>query len=351
MRDNEFIIIHRQDINRNVWDRFVDLSDEAWLWHRYDFQDTLCRWPNRQDMSFAVVNPHQGNKLVAIVPVHIISYGIFRWMGLNYFDSFGGPACASGLDPRYKRKLLSFIVGKMVEWANANHAYEITVELPPMAPAFCGDRCPVVNPLLKLGFENTLSQTWVVDLQQEKEKIWENMEARTRGAIRKAINQKILVRQAIATDVDDYYTLHCETYRRTGATPHPKEYFEAIWSNFHAKGFSRIFIAEKEGKIIAADNFGVYKTSSIYWTGASNRVGLSTQANSLLQWTAMQWMKENNIKFYETGEAFPHVTDGKLKGLNDFKKSFGGDLYPFYRGRMVINKKMFEIMNIIKRMR
>jgi len=351
MSENNFIVIRRQNIDRNDWDSFVDLSDEAWLWHRFDLQDALCTWPNRQDMSFAVVNPNQENAIVAIVPFHLICYGFYRWLRLNKFDSMGGIACAPGLDNRYKRKLLVFIVKKMWELAKENFAYEITVAISPMTPAFCGNRCPLVNPLLELGFENTLTQTWVVNLQQDKDLLWQNLEKRARGAIRKAEKQGMILRQATPNDVDTYYLLHCETYHRTGVKPHPKAYFEGIWKNFLSKKLAYILIAEKNGVPVAAENLGIYKHSAVYWTGASSAHGLSMQANSLMQWTAIQWMKENDICFYETGEAFPHLTYGKLKGLNDFKKSFGGDLYPYYRGRMIINKNIFNLMDILKRMR
>ena len=349
MIDNNFILINRKDIDRYVWDTFVDLSDDAWLWHRFDLQDALCTWPNRQDMSFAVINPNEGNQIVAIVPFHFISYGVYRWLRLNKFDSMGGIACAPGLDKQYKRKILTFIVKKMMGLAKDNFAYEITISIPPMTTAFCGYRCPLVNPLLELGFENTLTQTWVVNLQQDKDRIWENMEKRARGAIRKAEKQGLIIHQATSKDLDTYYKLHCETYHRTGVRPHPKAYFEGIWNNFLSKNLVYILIAEKNDIPVAAENFGIYKQAAIYWTGASSDLGLSMQANSLLQWTAIQWMKDNNINFYETGEAFPHVTVGKLKGLNDFKKSFGGDLYPYYRGRMIINKNIFYLMDCLKR--
>ena len=103
-----------------------------------------------------------------------------------------------------------------------------------------------------------------------------------------------------------------------------------------SKKLAHILLAEWEGKIVAAENFGVYKRRAIYWTGAASDMGLSVEANSLLQWTAIQWMVDNGFEFYETGEAFPAARTGKDKGLNDFKKSFGGSLYPFYKGRLVL---------------
>ena len=84
------------------------------------------------------------------------------------------------------------------------------------------------------------------------------------------------------------------------------------------------------------------KAGSLAWkTKASEAMarakGLEAEANSLLQWKAMQWMMHNGIEWYETGEAFPHLGGGKAKGLSDFKKSFGGSLYPYYKGRLKIS--------------
>jgi lipid II:glycine glycyltransferase (peptidoglycan interpeptide bridge formation enzyme) len=116
--------------------------------------------------------------------------------------------------------------------------------------------------------------------------------------------------------------------------PHSEAYFEAIWSRFLAKEFARVWIAELNGEPVAAENFGVYKKAAIYWTGAANAKGLGAEANSLLQWKAMQWMMRNGIEWYETGEAFPQAPDGKSKGISNFKKSFGGSLYPYYKGHL-----------------
>jgi lipid II:glycine glycyltransferase (peptidoglycan interpeptide bridge formation enzyme) len=191
-----------------------------------------------------------------------------------------------------------------------------------------------LNPLLEMGCDNTLSQTWILDLRIGCEAVWKGMEGRARTAMRKAEKAGVTVREACPDDLDVYYRLHQENYRRTGASPHPKNYFRAIWESFVAHGLARVWIAEIGGEPVAAENFGIYKQGAVYWTGAANVRGLETEANSLLQWTAMQWMINNGIKWYETGEAFPQVRAGKQKGLNDFKKSFGGCLYPFYKGRL-----------------
>jgi len=62
-------------------------------------------------------------------------------------------------------------------------------------------------------------------------------------------------------------------------------------------------------------------------------------------------MVDTEIARYETGEALPHVTEGKAKGLNDFKKSFGGKLYPFYRGRSIRYTKTRAMVGVGRSLR
>lgn len=334
------VFCHRAEVGREAWDSFVDHSDEAWLWHRFDLQDAISTWPGKDDLSFAVRDISSGGGIVVVVPLHLIQsrrmFG-FRW---NTLDSLGGPACINDLSIKQKRKILEYAMSQVTTLARKYDAVEVNFALSPLAPAYCSERYPRINPLLELGCENTLTQTWMVNLGQGKEIIWNNMENRARTAIRKAEKQGLYIRPANeSNDLEVYYNLHCETYKRTGARSHPKSYFEAIWSDFFSKGLSFILFAERNGTVVAAENFGIYKQAAVYWTGAASSQGLFLQANSLLQWTAMQSMIEDGIVWYETGEAFPHLREGKLKGLNDFKRSFGGELFPSYRGRIVFSPK------------
>ena len=78
------------------------------------------------------------------------------------------------------------------------------------------------------------------------------------------------MREAAGTkDLDIYYKLHLETYHRTGARPHPFDYFQAIFEKFQPAGLARILFAERQGKVVAAQNTGLYKAGAFYWTGAS----------------------------------------------------------------------------------
>jgi hypothetical protein len=59
-------------------------------------------------------------------------------------------------------------------------------------------------------------------------------------------------------------------------------------------------------------------------------------------------MMDHGIEWYDTGEAFPQIKAGKRKGLNDFKKSFGGQLFPLFRGRLILKKQLYYLVQAMK---
>jgi GNAT acetyltransferase-like protein len=328
-----FRVVQRKDLGRDEWDALADASDEAWLWHRYDLQDALETWPGSTDESFALMDPESGQAL-GLVPLRRITRRLASVFPLHVLESLGGVAVRNGMGERRHRAILKMAAVTLTEKSRKGICLETRVALPAMAPALRGENCPRVNPLLDMGCENTLTQTWVVDLRAGADAVWNQMEGRARTAVRKAEKAGVTVREATPSDLQTYYSLHQETYRRTGAVPHSKDYFAMIWDRFLSRGLARIWVAEHDGEPIAAENFGIYKKAAIYWTGAANSKSLDVEANSLLQWTAMQWMMRNGIEWYETGEAFPQFDNGKNKGLSDFKKSFGGSMYPYFKGNI-----------------
>lgn len=338
----------RAEIDRAVWDAFVDASDEAWLWHRYDLLDALATWPGRRDISFCVVED-DGDAIVALLPLDNVRHTTGKIVHWGYFDSLGGIAFRSNLVPKVRQNVWNIARARLMELAVRHDAMEINFSIAAPTPSVRGERAPLINPLLHLGFQNFLTQTWMVDLRGGEEAVWKNMEGRARTAVRKAEKNEVTIRRADrAGDLDIYYALHCETYARTGAHPHPKAYFETIWNKFQTAGFAAIYFAEQKGQVIAAENFALFKKAALYWTGAATDEGLAASANSLIQWTAMQDMIRQGIEWYDVGAGFPHYREGKLRSLSDFKKSFGGTLVPFFRGRLDVPGTKFKVLRFLR---
>ena len=344
---SEFEIVERADIGHDAWDAFADASPEAWLWHRFRFCDALGHWTGSKDASFGV---RANGRLIAIVPLRVLSRRRLRTLELSYLESVGGPALVDGLGHRLAKRARDRAFAYAQTCARGARIH-LRVVLPPLAPALRGEHAPRVNPLLESGLDNTLTQTWIVDLSPGVEALWAGLEGRARTAVRKAEREGVTVRAARAdrADLDAYYLLHLATVTRTGVAPHPRAYFEEIWRSFVPLGLADVLMAERDGAIIAARNFGVYKQAAWTWTAAGLDEAGPLGANALLQWEALRRHAGAGVEWSETGEAFPGTSDAKERGLTAFKKSFGGELCPVYRGQMDLRSPLIRRLDALRR--
>lgn len=348
---NNLTLRSRQEILKQTWDQFAEVSPYAWLYHTYDMQDAIATWPGKHDMSFALVDEEKSGQIVAIVPLHRVDRPFLGFFMNCSLESMGGFAYHPQLTPKQMDVVAEQAMQRIREFGKKNSAEEIRFQLSPLTPFFREPAASKINPLIYLGVENIPSQTYLIDLSQSIESIWNNMDGYCRTHIRKAEKTGYAVRQAVlGEDLEIYYDLHCRTYHRTGVTPHPHAYFEAIWKDFVSSGRAVVFFAELDGKVVAADNEAVYKKAVSGWTAAGEGKA-TTGVNNLLHWTAIRWAKENDMQIYESGEGFPGEMDGKRKGLTDFKKSFGGELCPLYRGRILCRPALYHFRGFLKAIR
>lgn len=335
-------VIRRAEAGRDAWDRLVDRSEDAWIWHRYDLCGALSTWPGVEDLGFAIAGD-DGELLAALPLRRTVTRRVGGTLGFSRLDSLGGPAVSPDVPRKRRREVLERLLGTVAEVATPRDT-EFQIALSPLAPTLRAPDGPRVNPLLEHGLEDVSTQSWVVDLRDDEEQLWSGLKARSRRAIRKAEKAGIEVRLGgDSRDLDTYFRLHVENYDRTGAASHPRAYFETIWERFVATGHSAVFFAELDGEVIAARNFSVYKGAALYWTGASAERALEVGANHLLQWRAMLWMREQGIEWSETGEAFPGAA-GKDRGLTYFKEGFGGELYPHFRARRELPSRLHRAL-------
>jgi len=335
-------IVSREELGQDAWDAAVEDSPEAWLWHLWDLIDGLRTWPGYRDHSFAILSDR--GEVEALVPVYALESR--RFGGLLKFrslDVFGGVAHAPTLGETRRRAADEAAMAELARLAATTHAIGIGGSLPTMAPAWRGPEGPRVNPLLNLGWQDCSSQTWVIDLRQGVDALWKSMEGRARTSVRKAEASGLIVRRSTdPAEWRSYYEMHLETYRRTGAEHHSSAYFQTIWEKLIPTSRAYVLFAESDGELIAAVNVGVYKRGCVYWTGCSRGDARESNATSLLLWTAIKNLaNEDFADWFDAGEAFPNIHTGKLHQLSEFKKSFGGILYPFFRGRQDVPNKIY----------
>lgn len=349
---SEYSVINYKDIDKTIWNKFVTMNDEAWFWHFSEFMEA---WPYGENISFAILNDK--NEIVLIQALRFLGeiqnrkgYYIIKKIPLfykklkkcdNYFSSVGGFARKNGMTPKQERSLSQFYINYMDELVNRyqiNHFnYSIQATLPPQ---YWPGRCPTINPMIFYGYQNKISQSYVIDLSKNNEEIFGSFSQTTRNLINRCKRDPLIkIEEAEPTqeDLDKYYRLHVETYNRTGVTPHPKAYFEHIFMNVLKDNYCHILFLYNGDNLIAAHNTLLFKGAAIYWTGASV-TDKGEGESRLLMYEQILYAKKSGCKYFECGEAFPNERKGKLKGLNDFKKSFGGFIHPLFSGIYILEK-------------
>ncbi len=327
------VIRPRADVDRTAWDAVADASASAWIWHTGAVIDALSVWPRHADRSFAVAD--EKGALLAIVPVHRIADRMMGFIDAARLTSIGGPAIRDDVPDRLRRETVETIVAAIDAALAADSASWIEAIVSPMTPVV--QASPLApNPLVEFGFADCSQVTWVVDLQRDEAGIRAGYSQLTRRQLRKAADEAFTIRPAQGeADCARYYALHLETCARTGATPLPPQYMEAIFRDLIPRGLVRIMFLERAGEIAAAQSTGQWKGGALYWSGAS-RDERSGGDNRLLFDAQIMASRQAGCRYYETGQAYPTTTDSKEKGLSDFKASFGAVLARFPHGRRYV---------------
>ena len=316
------------------WDNIVKISNDAWLFHFYDWlQSTENVW-NLKSISFLVEN---NGEIVGIFPLQIHKT---NRLIKSIFMGSAGAAIKNGINPSFRIKLLNEMYKHAEAIGKKYGSPFIEVYIPPLSNSSLNNQRGI-NPLINFSYMDISTQTWIVDLYQTEEILFQNLSHDARINIRNAknIGYKLQKIQSI-NEIDKYYQIHQETYHRTGAIPHPKEYFLSIYKNICEKGYGTIWEAlDHENIPIAFMIVGLFKKRANYIAGCCKTENLNSGVNYLLQYNSMLWAKSQGAKWFENGEAFPNIRSGKLRGLSIFKEKFGGELYRFYKGRLDLTEK------------
>lgn len=305
------------------WDGLVAASPDGWVFALSGWQRLILdvrEWGLR-DHSFAV---WEGASLVAVVPLQYqASSRSLRSSGWG----LAGPVLVAGLDGSARAQVLAQIFARIEEMARSLGATTIEVGRSPLTESARADE-DAGNPFTRFGFADCSTRTRIVDLSVGEERLWAGLSKNARQMIKRARERGYHAVQADwPSMVEDYYRVHCETYRRTGVSPHPRAYFAGLAAHMAPAGYAVLWAGyAPDGRAVAFHNDARLGQGALYHTGCSETAHLDSGVNYLLMWTAMLGARTAGCRWYEVGEVFPDSADPKSRGLTVFKSKFGGGL-------------------------
>lgn len=164
-----------------------------------------------------------------------------------------------------------------------------------------------------------------LSLAPVEEDLLARMKSKTRYNIRVA--EKRGVRVIASTEgkyVDAFIRLVTGTADRKGIMPHPRKYYEKMCEILLGEN-GKIYAAEKDGEIIAANLVIFHGDTATYLHGGTDERFRADMAPFLLQWEAMREAKRRGCLWYDFGGvnmAELEAGVGKWYGITRFKTGF-----------------------------
>jgi lipid II:glycine glycyltransferase (peptidoglycan interpeptide bridge formation enzyme) len=197
--------------------------------------------------------------------------------------------------------------------------------------------------------------TLYLDLSLPEDKLAEALHPKTRYNIRLAERKGVGVRQdGAVNDFDDFWKLMEMTAKRDTFQHHRRAYYREMYRILGQTGFLKMFLAEYQGKVIAANLVVLFGDCATYVHGASGDDNREVMAPHLLQWRQIIEAKKSGFKYYDFWGIAPTGADEKhpWQGLTRFKSGFSGRQFNYLGAYdLILDTFWYRIYKTVQRLR
>ena len=196
----------------------------------------------------------------------------------------------------------------------------------------------------------------VLDLIKSEEELLTQMKPKTRYNIGLAQRHGIKIRISNElSDIESFWELTKQTSARDGFAPHPKEHYKKMFEILIKEGVVKLFLAEYDNKIVAANMVSFVGNICTYLHGASSDLYREIMAPYLIQWAAIAEAKKLWFKFYDFGGVnCKTYNNPKWNGITRFKAGFAPNTPAReYVGSfdLVLSPVTFSVYKFVKQIR
>jgi len=174
--------------------------------------------------------------------------------------------------------------------------------------------------IIKAPHDVQSKEIFIIDISKTEEELLVEMKSKTRYNVRLAEKKGVVIKEG-KQYIEDFLRLSKETAQRDGIVIHPEEYYKKMIENLPAD-MIKLYVAEYEGKILAANIVIFFEDSATYAHGASSNESRDVMAPYLLQWRQIQDAKEKGYSFYDFGGVKTKSNGKSWAGITRFKTGF-----------------------------
>lgn len=332
-----------------AWDAFCLESNDTWFWQTSRWLEyTLKYRPEYEPTSHSFFIRESG-QVLAIVPLVLETVG-----GVREF-SYGGdhgftPAFAPSLHERERRHGMAAVFTEIDRRARAAGVMRIRVRFPVLNKGARDSENEQYNYLAEFGFLDTSLQTRIIDLQKPLEILKRDVRHGHHADIARAA-KTLTVHSYDAASItpevfESYVMLHHKAQEARGdGGSRPRATYD-IMHDLILRGEGRLIGAKKENQWVGFSYFFLFQDGAYYGSSCNDPDAQNLPIAHLIQWHAIEHLKERGSKFYEIGwqhfgPTLTEIPSPKEIAISHFKRGFGGMTVPLFRGEKYYDKEYF----------
>lgn len=180
------------------------------------------------------------------------------------------------------------------------------------------------RPLLWNNYSVLTEYTYMLDLSEGEESVFQNYKKQLRVDIKKTEREGVTFSEGGKDDIRLIHDSLTERFIEQGlATNISLDYLYDLFDRFSPDRL-RVFRAEYKGDYVGGFIGIIHNDRLAYWVGGSKTDLKGIYPNDLLQWGAMKWAIRNGIKKYE-------IVGAGDERLRQFKAKFNPELAVWYQ--------------------
>ena len=202
--------------------------------------------------------------------------------------------------------------------------------------------------------------TILIDLEQSKEVLFEQIQKRSREEIRSMLSKTDFFFSAIAEGITrtllnefiECYNRFANAKKIPAAEVHRlSDYLEnGLLTITRVFDKNNVVVAWHAYRVNADRVFLIYSITTAYLHTDSKMKNEIGAANKFCHWKDLEYFKNLGVKLYDFGGWYNGNTDKELLGINNFKEKFGGIITPNYNGiqYVTLKGKLFRLLKYFK---
>ena len=240
-------------------------------------------------------------------------------------------------------------IEEIINLAKENNASWIRIE-PSSEESLEVIRKNTKHKIIKAPHDVQPREIFVIDISKSEEELLAEMKPKTRYNIRLAEKKDIKIFN-IGDDkyVEEFLRLTAVMAKRQGIVAHPENYYRKMFEVIPGD-ILKLYVAEYENKVIAANLVVFYGEICIYLHGASDDEFRNVMAPYLLQWRQICDAKKAGCARYDFGG----VSSSRWQGITKFKTGFSSKTLPTVRPGsydIILDNKKYWAYKFLQKLR